>query len=617
MCGIGGFIDWHGTTEDPQGVGRRMLATLAPRGPDGEGVYVAPPVHLVHRRLAVVDPEGGAQPMVAATAAGEVALVYNGELYNVPELRRELEAKGFVARTRSDTEILLLAYLAYGEEVLPRLEGIFAFAVWDGRRARLFAARDRLGVKPLFFAERSDGLVFGSELKTLLAHPWVEPVVDRDGLAEVLALAPARTPGHGVFRGVHELRPGTYFAYDRSGLRVSRYWALESRPHRHDLATTAARVRDLFAGAVTRQLVADVPIGVLLSGGLDSSAVAAFAAAALGREGEALATYAVDFRGAAEHYRETPFQRGRDAPFVARMAQALRSRHRTVELDSGDVAAATEWALAARDLPGMADVDASLLLFCREIRAERKVLLSGEAADEVFGGYPWCHRDDLLFADTFPWAKRLPERLAFLAPEVRASVRPEAYVARRYREALAEVPRLPGEHGRSERLREVAYLNLTRFLPTLLDRKDRMSMAVGLEVRVPFCDHHLVEYVWNIPWDMKNVGGTAKGILREALRGVLPEDVRLRVKSPYPSTHDPVYLERMRLSALERLEDPDGVLGELFDRPKVRALASDEALLGAELPWFGQLLGRAQFFAYLVQIDLWFRRYGVRVRLTP
>jgi asparagine synthase (glutamine-hydrolysing) len=614
MCGIGGWVDWRRDMRQEEEVLAAMQATLACRGPDAEGRFLAGPVGFVHRRLAVVDLVGGAQPMAVPKLPGEVVITYNGELYNLPELSAELAARGVRLSTSSDTEVLLQSYLVFGEACVERLDGIFAFAIWDSAEQKLFAARDRLGVKPFFYCERQGGFIFGSELKTLLAHPLVEPVVEADGLAEVFVMAPSRTPGHGVFRDVYELLPGSALTFSRRGLSVRRYWRLESRPHEDDEDTTALRVRELLASAVRRQLISDVPLGVLLSGGLDSSAVAAFAADAFRREGRGrLVTYSVDFHDNDRYFTPNAFQTQRDAPWVERVSRLLDTEHRLVEFHADELVHALPWALRARDVPGMADVDTSLLLFAREIKREMTVMLSGEAADELFGGYPWCHMEPAIAADTFPWARRLSERVSFLTPALREHIRPEAYVEARYREALAEVPRLPGEEGRPRRMREILYLNLTRFLPTLLDRKDRMTMAVGLEVRVPFCDHRLVEYVWNIPWEMKKADGIPKGILRRALLGVLPHDVLYRPKSPYPSTHHPSYFTLCRDWALDLLSDPGTPLREFLQRGQVERLAEASDLLGSELPWFGQILGAAQFFAYIVQLDLWFRTYRVRV----
>jgi len=613
MCGIAGFVDASAAAQARLCVLEAMADSLRCRGPDASGAWTDGHSAHAHRRLIVVDPEGGAQPMALDWGGRRYVINYNGELYNTEELRDELARRGHTFRGWSDTEVLLHAFAQWGPACLSRLNGIFAFAVWCPSDASLFLARDRLGVKPLFYAHRMGAVVYGSELKALLAHPLVRHEVDAEGLAEVLAVGPARTPGHGVFRDVRDLRPGTYLTFDDRGLRVRRYWQLESHDHPDDLATTTRRVGQLLEDAIERQLISDVPVCTLLSGGLDSSAVTAVAARHMHRTGRGqLCTYSVDFAGMEHDFRAGDFQTSLDAPWVEKVSAYAGTCHHRVILDAPDLVAYLDRSLEARDLPGMADVDTSLLLFAREIKRGATVGLSGEAADEIFGGYPWCHREDAILADTFPWARRLADRVALLSPEVRRFVAPEAYVERRYREALEEVPRLPGESVRDARIREILYLNVTRFLPTLLERKDRMTMASGLEVRVPFCDHRLVDYVWNIPWQMKSLDGQAKGILREAVRDWLPADVVARRKSPYPSTHNPAYGQALAARLQEVLAEPSSPLPAYVDREAVLRLTR-AALDTTDLPWFGQLMGVAQMFAYLVQLDAWLRRYGITV----
>lgn len=616
MCGIAGWIDWEGDLTQPDPALAAMAETLACRGPDAAGTWLSPHAALAHRRLIVVDPAGGGQPMVRRYGDRTYVLTYNGELYNTPELRHELEERGHTFLSRSDTEALLIAFIEWGAACLKRLNGIFAFGIWSEADQSLFLARDRLGVKPLFYAQCGGAFLFGSEIKALLAHPAVRPEVDAEGLAEVFALGPARTPGHGVFRGIAEVKPGHYLIYNRNGVRRQRYWTLESAPHPDDLEVTAARVRELFRDTVERQLVSDVPVCTLLSGGLDSSAITAVAAGAFARSGRSQAplhTYSVDFAGNERHFQPNRFEPDADAPWAWHVSGLLGTRHRVVVIDTPELVEALRAATRARDLPGMADIDASLLLFCRQIKKEATVALSGECADEVFGGYPWFHREEALAAGTFPWSLATQWRTQVLAPELRAIIRLEDYVAERYREALAEVPRLPGEDGREARMREMFHLNLTRWMPTLLDRKDRMSMAVGLEVRVPFCDHRLVEYAWNIPWAMKNCGGQAKGILRRALRGILPDDVLDRRKSPYPKTHNPEYAAAVRAWMLRILDDPTSPLVPLINGAAVREIAQSD-LAAFDRPWFGQLMRGPQLLAYLIQVDTWLREYKVAIR---
>lgn len=616
MCGITGWIDWdRDLTQQGQILGA-MAETLACRGPDAKGMWLSQHAGLAHRRLIVVDPEGGGQPMTRKRGDRIYTITYNGELYNTPDLRRELESRGHTFLTRnSDTEALLLAYMEWGAGCVERFNGIYAFAIWDQAEQRLFMARDRLGVKPLFYTCRGEAFMFGSELKALLAHPDIPAEVDRGGLAEIIVMGPSRTPGHGIFRGVFELRPGHCLIYSRAGVNVRSYWSLKSKPHTDNLEQTTGTVLELLKDTVERQLVADVPVCCFLSGGLDSSAITAFAAEAFRRDGMGpVHTYSVDYVGNDKNFKPTYFQPNSDSDWVQKMSDYLGTIHHNIYIDTPELLEALKVAVRANDYPGMADVDSSLYLFCREIKRNATVALSGESADEVFGGYPWFDSQSALYGRTFPWIRMTSQKAKLYTAEVVEAINPGEYAAGRYSEALEEVPRLPGEDEHENRVREMFYLNITRFMPTLLDRKDRMSMAVGLEVRVPFCDHRLVEYVWNIPWSMKNHQGREKGILRRALAEVLPGDILERRKSPYPKTHNPAYLEAVREWILQILDDPSSPLLNLVNADYIRNIALNGAPEFSPA-WFGQLMGEAQLLAYLGQFDTWLREYKVSIRL--
>lgn len=614
MCGITGWIDWEVDLTQSGSIVRAMTQTLTPRGPDASGLWLSAHAALGHRRLVVVDPEGGGQPMVRTQGDHTYVLVYNGELYNTPELRQELQARGHSFQGHSDTEVLLLAYMEWGRACVDRFNGIFAFAVWDSYTQCLFLARDRMGVKPLFYAQRGSAFLFGSELKALLAHPEVKAEIDREGLAEALVMGPARTPGHGVFCGINEVRPGFCLTYNRNGLFLERYWSLESRPHEDDLLTTVSKVRELFLDTVSRQLVSDVPVCTFLSGGLDSSAITAVAANYYKENNlDPLRTFSIDYVDNDLHFKPSEFQPNSDAPFARLLSDSFKTVHTNVLIDIPQLVESLRSAVTARDLPGMADVDSSLLLFCREIKQQATVALSGECADEIFGGYPWFRSEEALQAQTFPWSRKLQEKVSLLSPEVINLTRPEEYMSERYHQTLAEVPVCPGDSARERKMREMFYLNLAWFMATLLDRKDRMSMATGLEVRVPFCDHRLVEYVWNIPWNMKFCDQREKGILRRALNGILPETILSRRKSPYPKTHHPAYTAAVRSWLVEILNDPSSPLLPLINRAAVRDLTKADGAV-FDRPWFGQLMTGPQLFAYLIQVDTWMRDYKVTVK---
>lgn len=628
MCGIVGMINWERDLTLQKEVIIRMTNTLIPRGPDAEGYWLSPRAALGHRRLVVVDPEGGRQPMTRYRGEHTFTLIYNGELYNTSEIRQELMSRGYSFEGHSDTEALLLSYLEWGPSCVERLNGIFAFGIWDSKEQQLFVARDRLGVKPLFYCEQPGSLVFASELKALLEHPDISPVIGKGGLSEVFLVGPARSPGVGVFEGISELKPGHVLLYSSNGLHIRRYWALPNNVHEDDLTTTTLKIRDLFLDTVTRQLVSDVPIGTLLSGGLDSSAITAVAANSLAQEKKGpLPTFSVDYADNDKYFKPNAFQPGADGPWIERMSQAFGTKHTNCSFNIPELVQALTDSTIARDLPGMADVDASLLLFSREIKKKITVGLSGECADEVFGGYPWFHRQESLEAQTFPWALRVDNRLQVLSPDLIEYLQPEEYLKMRYEQALAEISDLPGSAPvhqdsrslkgplqREARIREISYLTLTRFMPTLLDRKDRMTMATGLEVRVPFCDHRLVEYAWNIPWEMKALEGREKGILRHALTGVLPDDVLWRRKSPYPKTHHPDYLMRVRNWLQEIIADKTSPILTFLNLPALNDLIKLSDTFPSGRPWFGQLMDIPQLFAYLIQANFWMQENKVCVR---
>lgn len=608
MCGIGGFVDYERDARRGGPILHGMKRTLTPRGPDAEGTYFDEDAALVHRRLIVIDPEGGKQPMHSPDR--NTIIIYNGELYNTPELRTELMSRGHEFVGHSDTEVLLHAYLEWKTDAFSRLNGIFAFAIWEKRERRLTLCRDRLGVKPLFFAPIRNGLTFGSTIDTVLCHPEIEPALDEDGLRTLLLLGPARPPESGVFRQIKSLLPGHFAVLTPKNFTDHVYWQLEAHEHEDDLPTTIERTHTLICDAARRQLVSDVPLACFLSGGLDSSILSMLAAKDYAARGETLHTWSVDYRDNDKYFTKSIFQPNSDDSYIDQMVDFLGTHHHRVVLEPEALCAALLPATDARALPGMADVDSSLLLFCAAVkRGGTTVCLSGECADELFGGYPWYHREEILFEDTFPWSRSVGLRLGLLTPD--AVRNGEEFVRQHYRDTCDRAPKLSSDDKKAARMREMFVLNLDWFMATLLDRKDRMSMYSGLEVRVPFCDHRIVEYAYNMPWDFKSLEGREKGIVRRAFADELPKEIVYRKKSPYPKTFHPVYT-RLCADYVRRIfEDNTSVAASLFDRNAVQKLMQRPESLAE--PWFGQLMRTPQIFAYIIQLDRWFRHYHVKI----
>jgi len=613
MCGIAGWVSFDRDLRGEQPTIDAMTETMSCRGPDGSGTWIAQHAALGHRRLAIIDLPGGTQPMSVDTPAGSVALIYSGETYNYSELRRELQSRGHQFRTDSDTEVVLHGYLEWGEGVAERLNGMYAFAIWDDREQKLVMLRDRMGIKPFYYYPTADGVLFGSEPKAILANSLAERTVTTTGLRELFAFI--KSPRHAVWEGMSEVEPGTLVTVTPGGLREHVYWQLETRPHPDDQDTSVGHVRELLDDIVSRQLVSDVPRCTLLSGGLDSSAMTALAAQQLGAEGKTVRSFAVDFVGQTENFVADDLRPTPDTPFVHDVAAKSGTQHQDIVLNSHELADPEVRAkvIRARDLPmGMGDMDASLYLLFKAIREQSTVALSGESADEVFGGYKQFFDPQAREGGTFPWLVRHSEHFGddanILTPETTEALDLSNYVQDCYDQSVAQVQRLDGESDLEYQMRRMSYLHLTRFVRILLDRKDRASMAVGLEVRVPFCDHRLVEYVYNSPWSLKTYDGREKSLLRGATSDVLPKSVADRVKSPYPSTQDPKYAEKLQDNAKDILATPQHRVFDVVNRDWLRRAVEVDTPQVTQASRHG--------LERVLDLALWFDMYQPTIKLT-
>lgn len=605
MCAIAGILNLNYDQE----ILEKMLASMAHRGPDGQGIHMEEGLALLHCRLAIMDPEGGAQPMGLTWQGESYTIVYNGELYNTHELRRELISAGHLFQGHSDTEVVLHAYAQWGQGCLEKFNGIFALAVWEQKKKRLFLGRDRIGVKPLFYALHQGGLLFASEIKTLLCYPTLKPILDAQGAGEIIMLGPGRLPGSGILRGILELEPGCWGCYQDRKLTIGRYWKLRDREHRENFEETCEHVRCLVTDAIKRQMVADCPVGTFLSGGLDSSIISAVCAGEMKNRGDALDTFSIDYLNNEKYFISGKFQPNSDGEYIERMRQTLDSRHHRTILTPEELLRELENATIARDLPGMADVDFSLLAFCREIRPHVKVALSGECADEIFGGYPWYRDPEIRAMEGFPWAQNLDFRCQMLNPSLACRINGRDLVMDAYRDTCRNSDILPGTSEIEKRMKEMVNLNFYHFMQTLLERKDRMSMFCGLEVRVPFCDYRIAEYLYGVPWEFKDYQGKEKGLLRHAMEGLLPDQVLWRKKSPYPKTHDPHYAELVENRLKSLLKDSNAPVFSLVNRETVHGMTNSVPVW----PWYGQLMRTPQTMAWLLQLDFWLRWYDVDI----
>ena len=609
MCGIAGEVSFINSINNNLSSYYKMQKVLEPRGPDQNGMFIKENVALIHSRLSVIDVENGVQPMTCKYDDKEFTIAYNGELYNTDEIRNELMLSGHKFTTHSDTEVILKAYVHWEENCLEKFNGIFAFAVWDDYNQRLFFARDRMGVKPFFYTIKNDSFIFGSEIKAILEHKMIEPVIDENSIAEIMFLGPGRTPGCGVFKDINEIKPACCGYYNKDGIKIRKYWTLKDKEHNDSLEQTVETVKELVKDAITRQLVSDVPIGTFLSGGLDSSIISSVANNYFKSKGQQLKTFSVTYENNDMFFKKSKFQPNNDNDFINKMVEYLDCEHHLITLSNKDLADALYMAVDARDLPGMSDVDSSLLLFCKEIKKHCTVALSGECADEIFGGYPWYRDKEIRAINGFPWAQSTKYRMSFLKDDIKLPDG-ENYVYSRYKDTIINTSKKDGISPVESRMKEMMKLNLDWFMQTLLDRKDRMSMYNGLEVRVPFCDYRIAEYLYSVPWEFKDYKSYEKGLLREAVKDYLPDEILWRKKSPYPKTHNPEYLEIVSNKLSEIIENNTSpVLSFIKKEELEKLLNTDKAI-----PWYGQLMTTPQTIAYFIQINYWLEKYKIIIK---
>lgn len=607
MCGIAGILSSDIDLRGEKLLVEKMGKTLKKRGPDAAGIYLTPEVVLVHRRLSVIDVENGAQPM----HFGKYVIVYNGEIYNTNEVRNELEGFGYRFDTHCDTEVVLKAYDKWGNESVKKLNGIFAYAIYDKKENSLFACRDRIGVKPFFYNKTKNTFSFASKIDTLLCQPYVKSTVNEEGLYEIFMLGPAKTIGKAIFKDICELPPAFCLTYKNGEIKTYPYWKLKANEFDENEEEAVEHTYLLVKDSIERQLVSDVPLATFLSGGLDSSIISKIASDKYKESGKTLDTYSVDYTDNDKYFKKSLFQPNKDSDYIDVISSYIGSNHHNIVLNNVDVANALEEAVIERGVPGFVDIDSSLMLFCKEVKKDFTVCLSGECADEIFAGYPWYHKKEILFENVFPWARNTNIRQRILKNGFLSNG--EEYLQSAYKNTLKNISYLESDDKINKRMREMFVLNLNWFMQTLLARKDNMSMASSLEVRVPFCDYRLVEYAYNMPWNIKALDGREKGILRKAFENDLPKEIAWRKKSPYPKTHNPAYFARVKELLAIALTDKSTPLTDWIDINNLYLLLRNPDSLPE--PWYGQLMGIPQIAAYIYQIYAWIKHYNVEFEI--
>ena len=597
MCGFTGWYKKNITKQDKKQI-KKMTNTLKYRGPDQKGYYIDKNILLGHRRLSIIDLKNGIQPMTYKN----YTIVYNGELYNTEEIRNKLKTK-YTFKTTCDTEVLLKGYIEYKEKILDMIEGIYAFAIYYDDK--IFLARDRLGVKPLFYTKIENNFLFASEIKALLKNKLVKPIIDKESLQELLSLSPSRIPGSGIFKNIKELKPAHYMIYENKKLKIKRYWNVQEKINNDTFEEATKKVEKYLSDSIKRQMISDVDIACLLSGGLDSSIITAIVSK---NKNTKLDTYSIDYEDNEKYFQKTKYTVSRDNDFIDLMSKTFKTKHHYKIITQRTLARYLKESVLARDLPGMADIDSSLLWLSKQIAKHHKVILSGECADEIFGGYPWFYMSDVKNREYFPWLDSIESRNKLLKKELQEKLKLKEFMKKEYDKIIEEVPKTKSK--KEQIYKNLFYLNMTYFMPTLLERKDRMTMRKSLEARVPFADTKLIEYLWNIPWEYKFYNKKEKGLLREAYKNILPEEITNRKKNPYPKTHNPKYATIITKILKKRLKNKKSILYKIFDKNELNRLIETKGESFKE-PWFGQLMTGPQLLAFLYQIDIWAKSYKI------
>lgn len=614
MCGIAGFYNPKDNySENPKKnftILEEMINTMKMRGPDDQGCSIINSCCLAHTRLSIIDPDMGRQPFKVSYGENNYHIVYNGEIYNHPTIKKELISYGYTFETKSDTEVIGYAFIHWGADFVTHLNGIFAIGIYDEQCNSLYLFRDHFGIKPLFYKQQDNTLIFASRIDTLFEYPGLKPEITLNSLNEIFTIGPAKTYGEGVFSGISEVLPGEYIVFSPLYTHHEKYYTIKSVPHTDSYEETIEKTAWLVEDSIRMQMISHVPICTFLSGGIDSSLVSSVCAKYLGKD-TPLSTYSFDYEENDIHFKSNSFQPTQDRPYVDIMKEYLNSSHIYLSCKYETLADLLEKSVDSRCLPTMADVDSSLLYFCSQVAKNHKVALTGECADEIFGGYPWFHREDMLCAGTFPWMRDITFRKSMLNPEFAASLQMEKYVAHAYNKTISEINIIPEESKLETNRRRVSYLNIRWFMQTLLDRMDRTSMHSGLEARVPFADYRIVDYVFNIPWHIKSENGIPKSLLRKASKGFLPSEILNRPKNPYPKTYHPKYEEILVNRLRDVISDSSSPIRSYLNLGAVKSFLDKPKEYGK--PWYGQLMAGPQMAAYLLQVNYWLKKYSLSV----
>lgn len=537
----------------------------------------------------------------------ERMLQWEGQLYNTNRLEEKIREQGRNIAGNKLEDIILAGYEVFGPDVVKLMKGTFSFSIMDKKKEILHLYRDRLGSRSLFYCIVNGMLVYGTNLGAILTYPGVKAVIDREGMCELFGMGPARTPGKTPFKGIYELPPGTRLTYSQRGLQLVPYWRLETKQHMHNMEETLEHTENLIKGCMKEQ-TSGADVAVLLSGGVDSSYLAALYKEICLKEGRELNSYSIDFEESNTYFDQNSYQPSLDRPYVERMVKALGANHTYLWCNVDEQFERLLPAMRMQCMPCMADIQSSFDYLCEQVGEKEKIVLTGECADEIFGGYPWFYEEELRHG--FAWAQDISYRETALLPEAASRLKLTDYVQSVYEKECSYIEYLDTETPQERQRRRDTYLTIRFFMQTLVNRLNAAIAPAHLEARVPFSDPELVEYAYNIPWSMKARNGERKYILRKLALNILPPEVALRPKSPYPKNYNPMYHARL-VDVWEDMLKRDCPIFEFLSKEYIRGLMSGEEM---KKPWFGQLMRNPQVLAYFYQMNTWLEEYNIEVQ---
>lgn len=616
MCGICGYVSKDKIKNSKTIIA--MLEAFTLYKSSANGVYIHSNISLGQSKFHIKDDDtkNDVQPMTIEHNKKKYTIVFNGKIYNSDEINKKITEKGYSFKTNSDTEIVLASYILFGEKSLKMLDGIFSFAILDEHKKELFLARDPLGIKPLFYTLTNGNFCFASEIKAILKSQYIKPVVSKDELCEIFGLGPAHTPGKTFFKNIYEILPGHYGIYSGANLICTKYWDLETKHITDTLDEAIFKVKEIVTASLKRQLVSDTPVCTMLSGGLDSSVLTTLAK----KEIPNITTFSINFEGNDTDFNANAYQPTKDSDYVKIMVEKLQTNHKNIYFNNQDLFNSLKSAMIARDMPGMADIDSSMLVFCKKIAdTGYKVCISGECSDEIFGGYPWYYKEELLHSVAFPWSRSFDTRSNILKQSLVSETELKNYILRAYNSTITNVV-YNSSNPEENVFRRTCYLTTKWFMNTLIERTDRMSMLSGLDVRVPFADKKLFEYVYNLSYKYKlglndtNNIPIEKYLLREAFKSELSDEIINRKKSPFPKTYDPEYLNLLEDELKRIITSSTAPILQIIN---VKYLFEMLNTHGKNLKenWFGQLMTYPQTLAYIIQINMWLEEYNIELEI--